>query len=386
MELICEKTDCTGCGMCANICHQKAIEMVEKEHGFVFPKVNNDLCNECGLCKKKCPANSEKRNDSTVKGVFASWSINKKVRNQSTSGGIFSLLAEEILKDEGLVIGVAWDDKYHATHVAIEKPDELYKLRGSKYSQSDTAMIYQKIKSYLIDGRKILFSGTPCQNAALKSYLGKEYDNLFQVDLVCHGVPSARFLDEYLGSFKKSIKNVRLRYKDPYWDYTFVRVDFSDGTHYQARTIDDPYFNLFNIGYSIRESCHRCKYTSLHRESDITLADFWGYRAHDFKSRNYNYGTSLVLLNSEKGKRLFKTIGNYVYYEEANIDLAIKGNKCLKEPFIVEEREKSRFWDDYENGVSIRELDKKYTEHSFVLPKHLTLRRLINKYRWILKR
>lgn len=264
--------------------------------------------------------------------------------------------------------------------------NDLEKLRGSKYSQSNTGDIYRKIKHELSVGRKVLFSGTPCQNAALKSYLVKDYYNLFLIDLVCHGVPSNKMLDDYFNLFHKKIHNVRLRYKDPYWDYSFVRIDFVDGTKYQVRTIYDDYFNLFNVGYSLRDSCHECRYTTLHRESDITLADFWGYKAHNFKTVNYNKGTSLIIVNSKKGQEVVSLIKKAMYIEKSNIDTAVKGNKCLKEPFKIDEQKLEEFWYDYENGMTVKELNQKYAAGAFTLPKHLVLRRNINKFRWIIKR
>lgn len=386
METICDENKCTGCGMCTNICQKNAIQMVEGKHGFIYPSIDGDLCIDCGLCKKTCPANVKQINDSTVKGVYAAWANDKVIQKQSTSGGIFSILAKEILDVGGVVVGVAWNDKFHATHVICDNIDDLNKLRGSKYAQSDTGNLYVKVKSYLLDGKKVLFSGTPCQNAALHSYLGKDYENLLTVDLVCHGVPSSRLFDEYLQSFAKGIKNISLRYKDPYWDFTFVRIEFQDGSCYQKHTVDDPYFNLFNIGYSIRESCHGCKYTTLHRESDITLADFWGYRAHNFRTSKFLNGTSLVLVNSKKGQNIFEQVKKSIYYENADLNVALKRNKCLSEPFKVDERKLASFWADYDNGMLVKELDEKYTKGKYKIPSKLTLRRFMNQYGWIVRK
>lgn len=386
MEIICTQNKCTGCGMCTNICPKQAIKMREGLHGFNFPIIDESLCVDCGLCYKKCPANIEKQCDSTVKNVYAAWNKNKEVRRNSSSGGIFTVLAEKVLESGGLVIGVAWDDNFRPQHIICESADDLKRIRGSKYSQSNTEDIYINVKQELTAGKKVLFSGTPCQVAALKSFLEKEYENLFCVDLICHGVPSNKMFDNYLSSFGKKIENVRLRYKDPYWDYSFVRLDFEDGTKYQNRTIHDDYFNLFNVGYSLRMSCHDCRFTTLHRESDITLADFWGYKAHNFKTINYNKGMSLIIVNSEKGQELLNSVKKSIYVEKSNIDIAIKGNKCLKEPFKIDERKLEEFWNDYENGMAVKELNQKYAEDTFTLPKHLALRRIFNKFRWIVKK
>ena len=281
---------------------------------------------------------------------------------------------------------MAWSDHFTPEHILIEHIDDLVKLQGSKYSQSNTGIIYKKIKEVLQTGRKILFSGTPCQVAALKMYLGKDYYTLFTIDLVCHGVPSNRMLLDYYNLFNKEITNVRLRHKDPYWDYCYVRIDFADGKPYQELTINDDYFNLFNIGYSLRESCHDCLYASTHRQADITLADFWGYSAHNFKTRNFNRGTSLILANSEKGCTLIDDIKFKLFIEDASIETAKKGNKCLNESFKLDEDKLVQFWNDYANGATIHELNEKYCVRAFRLPKHLWLKRIYRKYKWILHR
>ena len=198
MDTICEQNKCTGCGMCTNICPEQAIKLKEGLHGFVFPIIDESLCINCGLCEIKCPSNLEKQCRSTVQEVYAAWNHDKKVRKESSSGGIFTLIAEKLLEEGGVVAGVAWDEQFHPHHVMCDNVNDLEKLRGSKYSQSNTGDIYRIIKHELSTGRKVLFSGTPCQNAALKSYLGKDYYNLFMVDLVCHGVPSNKILDDYL--------------------------------------------------------------------------------------------------------------------------------------------------------------------------------------------
>lgn len=275
---ICDLRHCTGCGMCSNLCPKNAITMKKGEHGFTYPHIDGDKCINCGLCIKKCPANTEKQTECTMKNVYAAWNVARDTRKKSTSGGVCSLLENEILKDGGAIVGVKWDADFHAKHSIAFDEQQAEMFRGSKYVQSDTGNIYIRVKELLENGKKVLFTGTPCQVAALKSFLEEDYSGLFTVDLVCHGVPSydcfKRFLNEISGEYNKKITNVRLRYKSPYWDYCSVRIDFEDGTDYRKYTVDDPYFTLFNIGYSLRESCHTCKYTSSHREGDITLADF----------------------------------------------------------------------------------------------------------------
>lgn len=386
---ICNKKLCTGCGMCTNICPNQAIEMRRGTHDFVFPIINAPLCNECGLCQRKCPANQKTITEKNVQQVYAAWSKNKKVRKRSSSGGVFSLLAEALLGDGGVIAGVKWTGNFNAKHCVIEKTADLPLLNGSKYVQSNTADIYSKIKSLLDGGRKVLFSGTPCQNHALKMFLGKEYNSLYQIDLVCHGVPSYEMLRRYLSersNGSKTVSEVRLRYKNPYWDYCFVRVDFTDGTYYKKYTVDDSYFTIFNLGYSLRERCRHCKYTNTNRYGDITLADFWGYRPDNFKMRDFNKGTSLILINSEKGQTLFDSIDKNLICEKRTIDQAIKGNKALIMPFSPPQNDVNDFWIDYEKGMAVEELCKKYVPNRFTLPNLLWLRRLKAKYFGVIKK
>lgn len=387
--MICNDELCTGCGMCVNVCPKQAISMKKGLHDFLYPSIDNYLCCKCGLCRDKCPANIEQETDNTVKDVYAAWNKNKTVRGRSTSGGIFGLLSEKVISDGGMVAGVRWTDDFHAQHYMIDFAEDITLLNGSKYVQSNTKDIYFQVKTALANGKEVLFSGTPCQNHALRSFLGKGYDNLYQIDLVCHGVPSYEMLERYLNKRKevdKTISNIRLRYKNPYWDYCSVRIDFTDGSKYEKYTVDDSYFTLFNIGYSLRDRCRRCKYTNTHRYSDITLADFWGYSPKNFKMHDFLKGTSLILVNSDRGDKILNSIKNNLVIEPSTIDKAISGNKALEMPFSPPQSDVNNFWSDYENQMSVDDLCKKYVPHPFVIPNHLWLRRLKKKYKWVLKR
>lgn len=384
---ICDLHHCTGCGMCSNICPTNAIEMEDGKHGFIYPHINGDKCINCGLCRKKCPANAEKQIECTMKRVYAAWSTDKKNRQNSTSGGIFSLLAKAVLQGGGAVIGVRWGKDFCPEYAVALDDKQVAAFRGSKYVQSNTGDIYRKAKQLLEDGKEVLFAGTPCQVDALKAFLGKSYTNLFTIDLVCHGVPSYECFKKYLDevSNKKQIVGVNLRYKSPYWDYCSVRIDFKDGTHYQKYTVDDPYFTLFNIGYSLRDSCHKCKYATVHRVGDITLADFWGYQPSGFKMRNYNKGVSLVAVNTSKGDELFGRIKGSLNYELTTKDAAMRTNKSLSEPYDLPKERLSAFWEGYEHGEFIEQLCAKHVTSPFRLPPLLLLRRLKKRYSWILK-
>lgn len=374
---ICTPASCTGCGMCSNICPVNAITMTKGENDFIFPKIDATVCIKCKQCAKKCPANQIIDQSINVKKTYAAWNKNKVIRKSSSSGGIFSVLAERILSEGGVVVGVALQN-LEAKHIIVSSMSELSALYGSKYVQSYTGDIYKQVKEQLEIGKKVLFSGTPCQIHAIRQFLEKDYDNLICVDVICHGVPSLSMLNKHIAevSRERKAKDIKFRYKDPYWDYSYVRIEYAD----------DDYFHLFNISFSIRQSCHECHYACTHRQGDITLADYWGYRAHNFKMNNYFGGISLILVNSYKGQKLLDDVTSELKIEHASLENAKCGQKCLSEPFRLPSEDLEAFWKDYRSGMTIRELSEKYYNNKFVRPKFLWLRHLKSKYIWIIKK
>lgn len=275
----------------------------------------------------------------------------------------------------------------------MSETEKLYLFSGSKYLQSDTGKIYCQIKEKLDQGKKVLFSGTPCQNKALRNFLNKDYDYLYQIDLVCHGVPSEKVFRKYLDEIcaenqvtQSDVKQIRFRHKKPYWNYSNVTIDFTKGKSYSVPTVDDAFFILFNTGFTLRESCRHCAYTNLERHSDITLSDFWGFLPGNFKMRNYEKGVSCILINSQKGEELFNMIQNDIVFEESTISDAKRGNKSLSESYTVPEKEYDSFWKDFENGKSIQSLADKYVPQRIIKPKLLWLRILKYKYSWVVKK
>lgn len=385
---ICDHKTCTGCGMCSNICPVNAIKMQNGENDFVFPTIDESVCIRCGLCKRKCPANQQINRDTNIINTYAAWNNNRIVRRRSSSGGLFTVFAEKILSEGGVVVGVALQD-LEAKHVIIKDISELYTLNGSKYVQSVTSDIYFQVKQLLDSGKRVLFSGTPCQIHAIKQFLGKQYENLFLIDVICHGVPSTSMLHRHIAEVSggRKAKDIKFRFKDPYWDYSYVRIEYEDGkAPYQRLTVDDDYSHLFNIAYSIRNSCHDCHYASTHRQGDITLADFWGYKAHNIKMCNYLSGVSLVLVNTPKGVQMLNDIKPTIQIESASLEKAKRGQKCLSEPFRLPDESLASFWNDYNSGMSIAELSKKHYPQKFVRPNLLWLRHLKAKFFWIVKK
>ncbi|CAK7027317.1 MAG: Ion-translocating oxidoreductase complex subunit B [Eubacterium sp.] len=384
---ICLREECTGCGMCLNTCTYGAITMQEKEHGFYYPVIDESKCQNCGLCKMKCP-NNNRINGNKIRTVYAAWNMNKAIRKRSTSGGVFSLIAERIIQSDGYVAGVVLSDKLEAEHYITNQINEIELFNGSKYVQSRCGVIYKKIKGLLQEGKKVLFSGTPCQNAALKSYLGADYDSLYLIDVVCHGVPSQKILRRYIDEITPNnciAKSIKFRHKVPNWNYCNITTEFDDGSCFSVPTVDDSYFTLFNIGYSLRESCHSCHYTSTNRQGDISLADFWGYLPQTFKMRDFNKGCSCILINSHKGEELFYLIRDEIVYEERSVEDAKRANKSLSDSYRIDENELVAFWIDYDNEMGINQLRNKYVLHPFKKPKYLWLRNLKHRFNWLIK-
>lgn len=305
---ILEKSKCTGCALCMNICPFNAIEMKPDEEGFLRPFIN-DKCTHCGLCAKKCPALSKQLNLNKEYKCFAVWG-KEKFRNQGSSGGVFPILAEYVASNGGIVYGASFDETYQKVVLTkITKPKELNKLYKSKYVQSEVGLVYRDVKENLEKGKEVLFSACPCQVDALKSYLGKDYENLITIDILCHGVPSPlaynKFLDEISNNNSKEIASVDFRDKKYGWG-TLISVNFKNSeTHYDL--YNGNYMRAFLSGLSMREACYTCKYSQEKRVGDITLGDFWGISSYK-EDWNDKKGTSFVLLNNVKGLKFFEKI------------------------------------------------------------------------------
>ncbi len=254
MEKICDFSTCTGCRACEQSCPKKAITFREDIKGFLYPVINQELCIDCGVCKKNCVVHEQHKWDEKGE-VYACWNRNRKMRRESTSGGVFRLLGEKMLKQGGVVYGAAFDQNFVVRHKRIDNIKELPVLLGSKYVQSDLGSVYLDVKKDLEDGKGVLFSGVPCQVAGLKNYLKKEYDNLLCVDILCHGVPSPLVFRDYLQYMQKcyqsKIKKINFRYKKPGWTVFSMRIDFVSGKKYIRSKFRDPFLGFFSVGGEI---------------------------------------------------------------------------------------------------------------------------------------
>ena len=304
--VLAERSHCTGCGACASGCPKDAISMERDKEGFLYPAVHEEACVRCGHCTAVCPA-LHPREPRPLPAVFAAWNRDESVRKDSTSGGVFSVLAEYILESGGVVFGAALDGRQHLRHVACFRKEDLWRLRGAKYVQSDLGDCYREVKRWL-QTKPVLFSGTPCQVDGLYRYLGCRPENLTTCDLVCHGVPSPGVWEDMVRSIEKrkgkSLQVVRFRNKVTGWKDSHFTTVYTDGSVDSAPLFATEFGRAFGRALFLRPSCHTCAYTSMNRPGDFTLGDFWGLRPDELPEQQER-GVSLLLVNTPHGSHLF---------------------------------------------------------------------------------
>jgi coenzyme F420-reducing hydrogenase beta subunit len=325
-----EKKDCVGCYACANICPVNCIFMIKDEEGFWYPKVDYDKCIKCDKCITVCPI----INHETVKNdpvAYACINKNESVRLESSSGGLFIVIAEQIIENGGVVFGAGFNENFEVVHSYVENKEELERFRGSKYVQSKIGDTYKQASDILESRREVLFTGTPCQIGGLKAFLGKSYDNLFYVDIICHGVPSPEVWKKYIKYREEkagsSTQRIAFRCKDEGWKQYSVSFLFKNNTEYRQNFRQDLYMRAFLKNVCLRHSCYECKFKTLHRQSDITLADFWGIQ-NILPEMDDNKGTSLIFVNSTTGRVMLEQIKDKILCEEVDINEAVKYNSA----------------------------------------------------------
>ena len=336
---------CTGCGACLNICKKHAINMFQFEDGFLYPVIDERKCNDCGLCLKVCPAYNPIYDNSKEPDCFALQAPDE-IRMKSTSGGAFSLFANYVLEQKGYVCGAAWNKNFDVEHIIINNTKDLDKIRYSKYIQSNTVNVYHEIKNLLIKDNFVLFSGTPCQVAALKKFLHKNYPKLLTLDVVCHGVPSAKIWHDFLSelSFKDDIENINFRPKEDGWGACNLTFYLKDGS-VKKFPRNNPYYLGFEKGLFYRSSCGSCPFNHIPRQGDISLADFWGIEFFDKPLRDYK-GTSCIIKKKKKGRDVFNIILEKAkLIKRKPIAECIKYNRCFYAPYSVNQAKRERFFE-----------------------------------------
>ena len=309
---------CTGCGACKNACPCDAISMVESYHTFLYPTIDNAKCINCNRCTNVCPVNNYTNNNQLNPPMFAAYG-DDNLRYHSSSGGLFTLLASSIIKQHGIVYCVALDDKQQVKHIRVDNIEDLAKGRKSKYVQSDTGLIYRQIKSDLCNNKLVLFTGCPCQVAGLYNFIGHDKDNLYTIDIICHGVPSQKTFDLYLTEKRNdTIKNVDFRTKKYGWRADVLTIEYKNDPPYAFSGLQgDTYEIGFQNNLILRDSCENCKFCAYPRVGDITIGDFWGMQKY---MPNDNKGTSLVLINNAHGSFLYDSIiTDLVFNQKLNI-------------------------------------------------------------------
>ena len=306
-----QKSDtCTGCGICAAICPSSAIQMQADSHGFLHPAVDTAKCTDCGLCARKCPISTLPQ-VSAHTDILTGYAKDETLLLSSSSGAIFPVLTAEIIRRGGIVFGAAFNENFDVVHTAAETLSELLALCGSKYVQSRIpADRYSQVKTALSDGRWVYFSGMPCQVAALKCYLGREYETLITQDTACHSVPSPMVWKDYVSALEKQhggkLTNFSFRNKATGWEGYHIYATFDNGKEFRQPAAENPYQRGFIKGLYSRNSCFSCKFKGIERCSDITLADYWGVKG--IQPEAYNpQGTSLILLHSDRGRALLES-------------------------------------------------------------------------------
>lgn len=318
---------CCGCMACVNSCHVGAIKFIMDENGFLMPQVDENKCIKCGKCKAACPLCNDMKGELLPERCLAVMA-NDEIRMNSSSGGVFPLLAEAVLQESGFVAGAVWDENLHVKHILSNKIEEVKRMYSSKYVQSNIGNVFVEIKQVLENGSIVLFSGTACQVAGLKQYLGKDYVGLYTIDVVCHGVPSPGVFGSYLNE-KGTIKEISFRDKRKMGWKSGTVLRHQDDREEVLAVHEDVYMSAFLNNWSLRESCYNCQFKS-QKYSDITLGDFWGI--NQISEFDDGLGTSFVTLNTEKGVILFGKIVNRIKKSaQTDIEHAIKYNPCIVE-------------------------------------------------------
>lgn len=339
--------NCTGCGACYNACPKGAIKMVENNEGFLYPQIDSKLCVNCGLCKKTCPTNSKIKITNTNNPQCYAVMANDTIRMSGvSSGGASVVLMEKVLTNGGFIAGAVYNDEWRIEHIITNDSSLKDKFKGSKYFQSNTKEVYGEIKTLLNKDELVLFTGTPCQVAGLKSFLKKDYPNLLTVDIVCHGVPPYKIFEMYtknlLMSEDEKILGVNFRDKKYGWGPRLhLTTTTTTTTTYEVKATKSAFMTAFLRNLAIRKSCFSCPFQKTPRQGDITIGDFW--RVHKYKeSLDDKKGTSLLLVNNEKGRDFFEKVkSDFTLVEKVPYKYAVKGNKTLVMPTS---KNKKRDW------------------------------------------
>lgn len=374
-----EKSECYGCESCAQICPKKAISMKEDEEGFRYPIVNEELCIHCGLCNSACPYEHMPMKYTNEKYAFGGYINNDRVKEQSTSGGAFSAIVDSWCDKDYVVFG-AEARGLEVYHTYINDKNELYRFRKSKYSQSHMGNSYVECKKFLLDGKKVLFSGTPCHIAGLRAFLNNtDQTNLLTVEVICEGVPSPFYVRKYAKwcqkKYNSSIEELDYRYKDgKKWDFEVMLTKLHGGILVKIDRWFNPFWSIWLNHLISRPSCYKCPFTTKERGADITLGDLWGVHLYCPELYGRNGGASLVVCNTVNGKEAFTKAETLMYGHELDFDTALKYQSPMRKP-IEYNPDREACIADLQGEMHYKAINKKWA-------KKPTVKLLCQKYVW----
>ncbi|WP_286312150.1 Coenzyme F420 hydrogenase/dehydrogenase, beta subunit C-terminal domain [Romboutsia ilealis] len=355
IEII-DKGKCCGCHGCTNICPKSCISMEVDNEGFWYPKVDKNLCIDCHLCEKVCPIlEVPQKKEVFTTLTYACKNKNDEVRVESSSGGVFSLLCKYVINREGVVFGASYDEDFNVRHTYVETLEECAQFRSSKYVQSKIGDTYKKVRTFLNQGRVVLFSGTPCQIEGLSGYLRKEYPNLIKVDIACHGVPSPKVYREYVTNLEREyhskLTSLSFRNKDTGWNTYSFKAEFENGKVHQEIGYDNIYMKGFLSDIYLRPSCFECEFKKPRTTADITLGDYWGVKGihPEFTDEK---GVSLIFVHSQKGKDIFDQVSVNLEVVESDFDYATKCNPSIIKHAPYQPK-RQQFFELLEQGVAL---------------------------------
>lgn len=357
--------ECTLCGACVNACPTDAISFSKPYLDFYYPQVKEDICIHCNQCEQACPILGNKgKPDEGYPVAFAAKSENDSMRMRSSSGGVFYELASQMLRDGGYVCGAVFDDEFHVKHILSNAKEDILRMMGSKYAQSDAGYCYREIKDVLEKGCKVLFSGCPCQVAGLRTFLGKEYPNLLLVELICHGIPSDQMLQTYIGMQERKygarLTRMEFRNKKKGWHNSSVRMEFENHRIYSIPYTADAHTIGFLRNITLKSSCYDCHFRNFTAGSDIIMGDFWGAEVE--LPEDDNKGISAILVNSGKGMDIIDRCN--LALTPANVETVIKYNKNLLCSAAVSPQRSSFYARADTNGLE--EAIRRYLEESTI--------------------
>lgn len=352
MDLAKDLDLCCGCGACVNICPKEAIVLKENEEGFLYPQVDNDKCISCHLCEKSCffvSGIKKTTYDNFSHLAYAVQASQDEIRMKSQSGGMFYLISTYILNENGIVYGCKLNENFDVVHSRASTKEQRDLMCGSKYVQSDTNNVYSQVKNDLLNNKIVLFTGTPCQVEGLIKYLAtikeSHKDNLYLVDIVCHGVSSPKIWKEYLNEISSQYNErpIKVKFRDKSFGW---RGCVSSFEFQKEKYISSDYGRIFFNHGAMRMTCFSCKFTNLERVSDITIGDCWGIEKNNPKFDD-NKGTSLVIINTARGKKIFEKIKNDAIIVKIDINKYLQPQ--LREPIVYDQENRKSFWLTYNN-------------------------------------